>query len=104
MTDEHTKGAISKTKQVQGDAQKGLGDVQDAVRGPKDKPASLVSMRAASSSMCSPASGPGRRASRCSPSTWARARPSTSCGTGARARDRAPASHARVRPARPGSG
>ncbi len=61
MTDEHTKGAISKVqgkveellgtltgdkakqahgkaKQVQGDTQKGLGDVQDAVRGPKDKP------------------------------------------------------------------
>ena len=61
MTDEHTKGAISKAKgtieeglgkltgdkeeqahgkakQVQGDAQKGLGDIQDAIRGPKDKP------------------------------------------------------------------
>jgi len=62
MTDEHTKGAISKAvgkveealgrltgnkrqqakgdvKQVQGGAQQGLGDVQDAVRGPrKDKP------------------------------------------------------------------
>jgi uncharacterized protein YjbJ (UPF0337 family) len=60
MTDEHTKGAISKVqgkveeglgkltgnrqqqlrgkaRQVQGDAQKGLGDVQDTVRGPKDK-------------------------------------------------------------------
>ncbi len=60
MTDEHTKGAISttegkveeglgkltgdkeqqahgKAKQVQGAAQKGLGDVQDAVRGSKDK-------------------------------------------------------------------
>ena len=58
MTDEHTKGAFSKAegtveeglgtltgdreqqvhgqaKQVQGAAQKGLGDVQDAVRGPK---------------------------------------------------------------------
>ena len=61
MTDEHIKGAISKAegkveeglgkltgnrrqqahgkvKQVQGDAQKGLGDIQDAVRGPQDKP------------------------------------------------------------------
>jgi len=60
MTDEHTKGAISKAegtveeaigkltgdkkqqvhgkaKQVQGVAQKGLGDVQDAIRGPKVK-------------------------------------------------------------------
>jgi uncharacterized protein YjbJ (UPF0337 family) len=60
MTDEHTKGAISKTtgtieeglgrltgdkeqqahgkaKQVQGDAQKVLGDVQDAIREPKDQ-------------------------------------------------------------------
>jgi uncharacterized protein YjbJ (UPF0337 family) len=60
MTDEHTKGTISKAegkieetvgkvtgdkeeqahgkaKQVQGDAQKVLGDVQDAVRGTKDK-------------------------------------------------------------------
>jgi uncharacterized protein YjbJ (UPF0337 family) len=60
MTDEHTKGAISKARgkveeglgkltgnrqqeakgkvrQVQGDAQKGLGDVQDAVRGPRGK-------------------------------------------------------------------
>jgi uncharacterized protein YjbJ (UPF0337 family) len=60
MTDEHTKGAISKAtgtieeglgkltgdkeaqvhgkaKQLQGDAQKGLGDVQDALRGPKEK-------------------------------------------------------------------
>lgn len=58
MTDEHIKGAISKAsgtieeglgrlthnreqqargkaKQVQGIAQKGLGDVQDAIRGPK---------------------------------------------------------------------
>jgi uncharacterized protein YjbJ (UPF0337 family) len=61
MTDQHTKGVISSTtgkaeegigkltgdkeaqvhgkaKQVQGGAQKGLGDVQDAVRGSKDKP------------------------------------------------------------------
>lgn len=60
MSDEHTKGAIStaegkveeglgkltgdkeaqahgKAKQVQGAAQKGLGDVQDAIREPKDK-------------------------------------------------------------------
>lgn len=60
MTDEHTKGTISKVqgwieqrlgkltgdreqrahgkaKQVQGTAQQGLGDVQDAIRGPKDK-------------------------------------------------------------------
>jgi uncharacterized protein YjbJ (UPF0337 family) len=60
MTDEHTKGAISKAtgtieeglgkltgdkgrqahgkaKQVQGDAHKGLGDIQDAIRGPRDK-------------------------------------------------------------------
>ncbi len=60
MTDEHTKGATSQVqgkveetagkltgnkdqeahgqaRQVQGDLQKGLGDVQDAVRG-KDKP------------------------------------------------------------------
>ena len=60
MTDEHTKGAISKAtgkveeglgkltgnkaqelhgkvKQVQGAGQEGLGDIQDAVRGPKDK-------------------------------------------------------------------
>jgi uncharacterized protein YjbJ (UPF0337 family) len=60
MADEHTKGAISKAegkveeglgkltgdrekqahgkaKQVQGVAQKTLGDVQDAIRGPKDK-------------------------------------------------------------------
>lgn len=59
MTDEHTKGAISKAtgtieeglgkltgdkeqelhgkaKQVQGTGQKTLGDIQDAVRGPKD--------------------------------------------------------------------
>ena len=58
MTDEHTKGAVTKAegqveegigkltgdkeaqahgkaKQVQGDAQKALGDVQDAIRGPK---------------------------------------------------------------------
>ncbi len=58
MTDEHTKGTVSKAtgtieeglgkvtgdkeaqvhgkaKQVQGDAQKSLGDVQDAIRGPK---------------------------------------------------------------------
>jgi uncharacterized protein YjbJ (UPF0337 family) len=58
MTDEHTKGAISKAKgtieeglgklthnrnqqakgkakQVQGAAQNGLGDIQDTVRGPK---------------------------------------------------------------------
>jgi uncharacterized protein YjbJ (UPF0337 family) len=61
MTDEHTKGAISKARgkveeslgkltgnrqqqvkgkarQVQGVAQQGLGDVQDAVRGPKHTP------------------------------------------------------------------
>jgi uncharacterized protein YjbJ (UPF0337 family) len=61
MTDEHIKGDISKAKgkveeglgrltgdrqqeahgkarQLQGDAQKGLGDVQDAVRGLKKKP------------------------------------------------------------------
>ncbi len=60
MTDEHTKGAISKAtgkveeglgkltgnkeqelhgkvKQVQGTGQEGLGDIQDAVRGDKDK-------------------------------------------------------------------
>ena len=60
MTDQHTKGAISKAegkveeglgrltgdkeeqvhgqaKQVQGTAQKGLGDIQDAVRKPKPK-------------------------------------------------------------------
>jgi uncharacterized protein YjbJ (UPF0337 family) len=60
MSDEHTKGAIStaqgkveeglskltgdkeaqvhgKAKQVQGAAQKGLGDVQDAIRGPKER-------------------------------------------------------------------
>ena len=60
MPDEHTKGAIStttgkveeglgkltgnreqelhgKVKQVQGAGQEGLGDIQDAVRGPKDK-------------------------------------------------------------------
>ena len=60
MTDEHTKGAISKIqgkveeglgtltgnkrqqakgkgRQVKGDAQKALGDVQDAIRGPKDE-------------------------------------------------------------------
>ena len=61
MTDEHTKGALSKARgkieeglgkltgnrpqqargtvrQVQGQAQEGLGDVQDAVRGPKATP------------------------------------------------------------------
>ena len=61
MTDEHTKGAISKAhgkveewlckftgnrqkqahgkaRQVQGVAQKSLGDIQDTVRGPNDKP------------------------------------------------------------------
>lgn len=60
MTDEHTKGAISKAtgkveeglgkltgnqeqelhgkvKQVQGTGQEAMGDIQDAVRGPKDK-------------------------------------------------------------------
>ena len=60
MTDEHTKGAISKVtgeveeglgkltgnkeqelhgkaKQVQGAGQEALGDIQDVVRGPKDK-------------------------------------------------------------------
>ncbi len=60
MADEHTKGAISKAtgkveeglgkltgnkeqelhgkvKQVQGAGQQTLGDIQDAVRGPKDK-------------------------------------------------------------------
>ncbi len=60
MTDEHTKGTISKVtgeveeglgkltgnreqqlhgkaKQVQGSGQEVLGDIQDAVRGPRDK-------------------------------------------------------------------
>ena len=60
MTDEHTKGAISKltgeveeglgkltgnkeqelhgkAKQVQGAGQEALGDIQDVVRGPKDE-------------------------------------------------------------------
>lgn len=60
MTDEHTKGAVSKVqgkveeglgkltgnrqqevkgkaRQVQGGAQEGLGDIQDAVRKPKEK-------------------------------------------------------------------
>ena len=60
MTDEHTKGAISKVRgkleeglgkltgnrkqevkgrarQVQGAGQEGLGDIQDAVRKPRDK-------------------------------------------------------------------
>lgn len=61
MTDEHTKGAISKAqgkvevwlgkltgskkkqvqgqaRQVQGSGQEGLADIQDAVRGPEAKP------------------------------------------------------------------
>ena len=61
MTDEHVKGTLSKAqrkveeglgkvtgnkqeqargkaRQVQGDAQKGLGDIQDAVRKPKNRP------------------------------------------------------------------
>jgi uncharacterized protein YjbJ (UPF0337 family) len=61
MTNEHTKGAISKVqgkaeeglgkltgnrqqqakgkaRQIKGVAQEGLGNVQDAVRGPKDQP------------------------------------------------------------------